>query len=574
MTISNEIQRINTNIENAYSACETKGATLPATQNSANLSTCINSIPEGGSAPKYNLTINNILGDVDSNGNILDVPAGELIATGVKRVDNYMLACKFGGNAWGVTRKQGLSSISFPDLTYIGCGALAYFCTYASDLQTVSFPELIEIDQCGMQYGFQWDTNLKRALFPKLTTLSGMYNSLSQTFYYCQKLEEVDLHSLSSLTSAALAYAFQNCSSLKTLSFDSLNENSFNGYTNVFNNMLSGVSGCTVHFPFILEDIISSWSDVTKGFGGSNTTILFDLKRVGFNFTVTPADSNIYVRGKLVNGTTGYVTPGTSEYLVYNSSLNTLLLGKETDLIADTTRDVSVNLNQTSNKITLNTGISGLEVSFILNGCTFSAVEETSGNYSINYIGESGKTISYFVNGGNNYLDASGTITTTGSNISQSVSLPAATVSTFTRPNLTANGTLGGDAFAVSESGSVSPSGYPAYYAVDSSTSNYWWASANINYFTIYNPDPLKISSIVITYISSSTTYVAKDITVQASNDGSSWTDIYSSTYVEGTTRTLSVNSSKFYKYYRLVMPVYSVYLRVTDIAISGTYKR
>lgn len=49
MTIASEITRINTNIANAYTAASGKGATLPATQNSANLSTCIGSIPSGGS---------------------------------------------------------------------------------------------------------------------------------------------------------------------------------------------------------------------------------------------------------------------------------------------------------------------------------------------------------------------------------------------------------------------------------------------------------------------------------------------------------------------------------------------
>ena len=41
--------------------------------------------------------------------------------------------------------------------------------------------------------------------------------------------------------------------------------------------MLSGVTGCTVHFPSNLESVIGSWSDVTDGFDGTNTTVLFDL---------------------------------------------------------------------------------------------------------------------------------------------------------------------------------------------------------------------------------------------------------------------------------------------------------
>jgi len=44
MTIASELQRIENNIINSYTAAENKGATLPEVQNSDNLATCINSI--------------------------------------------------------------------------------------------------------------------------------------------------------------------------------------------------------------------------------------------------------------------------------------------------------------------------------------------------------------------------------------------------------------------------------------------------------------------------------------------------------------------------------------------------
>lgn len=48
MSISTEITRIKNNIASAYTACNSKGATMPATQNSANLANCISSISGGG----------------------------------------------------------------------------------------------------------------------------------------------------------------------------------------------------------------------------------------------------------------------------------------------------------------------------------------------------------------------------------------------------------------------------------------------------------------------------------------------------------------------------------------------
>ena len=57
MSIATEIERIKTNIADAYVACEQKGATLPSVKNSANLADSISSIT-GGSATTYkNMTV-------------------------------------------------------------------------------------------------------------------------------------------------------------------------------------------------------------------------------------------------------------------------------------------------------------------------------------------------------------------------------------------------------------------------------------------------------------------------------------------------------------------------------------
>ena len=53
MTIASEILKLNTNLQNSYTAISSKGGTLPAHQNFDNLSTAISSIP--GSSSKYTL---------------------------------------------------------------------------------------------------------------------------------------------------------------------------------------------------------------------------------------------------------------------------------------------------------------------------------------------------------------------------------------------------------------------------------------------------------------------------------------------------------------------------------------
>ena len=57
MTIASEIQRIKTNIANAYTSCNNKGATMPTTQNSNNLASCVNSIPTATEPALVSLTV-------------------------------------------------------------------------------------------------------------------------------------------------------------------------------------------------------------------------------------------------------------------------------------------------------------------------------------------------------------------------------------------------------------------------------------------------------------------------------------------------------------------------------------
>ena len=133
------------------------------------------------------------------------------------------------------------------------------------------------IDSTVLYYAFSGSTGLTSVDLGSLTTITGD-SSLSSAFGYCSNLTSVNLSSLTSINSnRCFFYTFQSCTSLTTLSFPSLTSTSFGSITTQFSYMLSGVTGCTVHFPSNLQSVIGSWSDVTNGFGGTNTTVLFDL---------------------------------------------------------------------------------------------------------------------------------------------------------------------------------------------------------------------------------------------------------------------------------------------------------
>lgn len=65
MTISSELTKLNTNMQNAYTAVNGKGGTLPQAQNMDNLATAISSIPSGGgSSEVVEVTFKSNIGNI------------------------------------------------------------------------------------------------------------------------------------------------------------------------------------------------------------------------------------------------------------------------------------------------------------------------------------------------------------------------------------------------------------------------------------------------------------------------------------------------------------------------------
>jgi len=146
---------------------------------------------------------------------------------------------------------------------------------------------------------------------------------------------------------------------------------------------------------------------------------------------------------------------------------------------------------------------------------------------------------------------------------------------TFVQPALSANGTLGGASFAVSAT--ESPTG-TAYLAVDNNSSSYWLSGiygAGI-FFTLYNPNALKVSSIDITNRLSTTAWIS-GYTIFGSNDGSNFTLLATGTNSVSTVGVLwsaAVNSTEFYKYHKIVTTSTgsSISTGATQITMNGVY--
>lgn len=269
MSIASEITRINTNISNAYTACNNKGATMPATQNSANLATCIDSISGGVSSLndfyKYNYVINKGKFELMSKNGSLEL---DLTAESITTTSGYSNAYKNNtditsailGSVTTITGIYCLSSaFSGSSIRYLDMGNLTSI-TGLGCLQSIC-------SSCSLLENFNL-SSLKNA---------DAYMCLSSIMSGNTIITSFSFNSLESISaSKVLQSAFAHCV-MQNVYFPSLKSTAFGSSTDQFNSMLYGTTGCTVHFPSNLQSVIGSWSSVTSGFSGTNTTVLFDL---------------------------------------------------------------------------------------------------------------------------------------------------------------------------------------------------------------------------------------------------------------------------------------------------------
>ena len=178
------------------------------------------------------------------------------------------------------TTLRGCTSLTSVDLSKLtdvsGANGLSMLTADCTSLTSVNLSSLTTISGTRSLYGIFYNcTSLTSVDLSNLTNVSGQ-SGLSSAFRDCTKLTSLYFPRLTTATGGYnFEYMAQNCKYLTEISFPSLYE--FGSKTTAFYNMLDGVTGCTVHFPSNLESVIGSWSDVTSGFGGTNTTVLFDL---------------------------------------------------------------------------------------------------------------------------------------------------------------------------------------------------------------------------------------------------------------------------------------------------------
>ena len=178
----------------------------------------------------------------------------------------------------GVYKIPEVTSFSLPsNATNVGQYALAYAFYSCPSLTSVDLSSLTKVSGEDAFYeAFYNCTALTSVDLSSLTTLSGR-NALASAFDVCTALTSVDFSSLTTVSGYhALYNTFSRCNSLTSLSFPALTVSGLQYGSSQFDNMLYGVTGCTVHFPAAVKAKIEATSSYPN-FGGTNTTVLFDL---------------------------------------------------------------------------------------------------------------------------------------------------------------------------------------------------------------------------------------------------------------------------------------------------------
>lgn len=155
----------------------------------------------------------------------------------------------------------------------------------------------------------------------------------------------------------------------------------------------------------------------------------------------------------------------------------------------------------------------------------------------------------------------------------------------FVQPTLSANGTVGGDSFAVQSSGTYSASGsnHDTYHAFDNNPNTWWHSTSGMpEWITFYNPVELNVTKLTIQNPDTNNGQLSAGV-VQASNDNSTWTDLKSWTNsVSGGLATWDIDLSSntnSYKYYRIYITSSAYHHQqgnfaiINQINITATYE-
>lgn len=367
-------------VRQSYLECAKKGVTPP-------LDATLNNLPD--TISEINTRPENPL-QIDSGGAVIKKTTWSIAPA----TDVGYRGC------YNLFRKADITSADLSTLTAISGEYSCYYMFY--DCASLEESTLNNVETITGHYSCEYmfdSTNIPATNLGKLREIHGLY-ACDYMFNLCPNVTETGLDSLESIAGVsacanmfagtpikvarfpklmtiagnnAVAGLLKSCTQLTDVYFDSLlsvgGNNCFGTGTN---QMLSGCENVTVHFPVGLQTMIGNWTAVLNGFGGTNTTVLFDL---GIETTITvPANTYLYFDGigLISDGTntepitvTGLTPAGNHKVYARNDSLQTIV--STTVQITEDSPSFIFNFNDYEYGIVVPTNNVGAEASYTCN---------------------------------------------------------------------------------------------------------------------------------------------------------------------------------------------------------------
>ena len=274
MSVADQINRIKTNIANTYTAAQAKGATMPQTQNSDNLAACVDSITTGGGGggTQFGLTAEQMLGTLDSDGNLTYPTLPSITFTGLKSIPDYGFDRKFCRRKF-----ETGATVSFPDLTNVSSNSMNFCFNVCKTLTSVDLSALTTVGGNGLSSCFATCSSLTSVDLSALATV-GSYG-LGSCFATCSSLTSADLPALTTVSNNGLNSCFSYCSSLTNISFPSLTSIQTDSFGNAsYNYCFNGCTALTeIHFRADAQTAIEAMTGYADKWGAQNASIYWDL---------------------------------------------------------------------------------------------------------------------------------------------------------------------------------------------------------------------------------------------------------------------------------------------------------
>ena len=449
-----------------------------------------------------------------------------------------------------------------------------------------------QIGENALNHAFTESTKLKTVNMSSVTSLTND-NSLESAFSGCTGLTSVDLNGVTTITGKeVLKSSFKDCINLTSISMPNLTDvGTDNGQ---FDGMLDGTN-CTLHLPASMRSTLNTWPAFEDNLG-SSSNVLYDLG--GVNLTLHEFNNSAsywctYVDSELVNiHNQGHTNPTIGPIVISpNEPHEVIVIGRigSTSTFYNSTLWVSYNsyeAKKAGSNITgggdftgnPNSGIKAwFEVSDVLcavelyvgSMLLFAYDIESPSNKMIYLQGVPNQTLTYHLHLTDEYKDITGTISWRNAHCSTAIaksSLTAATISSFTMPTITSSdniGTLGGNAFAINSSYDNN------VYKITNNDNNSWIINGGKKYnVTIYNPNPIKITSYTEQFVDGQTPIKEK---VYVSNNGTHWREL-NSFNINTDTVTNTLDNYWYFKYYRIEY-TYNGTVEFKNLSLNATVK-